>query len=50
MRDTSARRMMELVKFDMQLMENPELNRTQRDLRKAHWIDAACVGHSAPTG
>src|SRR5262249_30239757 len=23
-------------------------NRTQRGLPKAHWIDAACVGHSTP--
>jgi 5-methylcytosine-specific restriction endonuclease McrA len=25
-----------------------KFNRTQRQLPKAHWIDAACVGHSTP--
>jgi hypothetical protein len=27
-----------------------QFNRTQRDLPKAHWIDAACVGTSTPSG
>ncbi|MEQ9616390.1 MAG: RRXRR domain-containing protein, partial [Algiphilus sp.] len=36
----------ELVRFDMQQMENPETkyNRTRLGLDKAHWLDAACVG------